>query len=67
MTEPRVVRLETQVETVMDQVQAILTKIDKLDERIRSLERYVWTAVGVVAFLQFAAPYIMKFFSGASQ
>lgn len=51
----------------MDQVQAILTKIDKLDERIRSLERYVWTAVGVVAFLQFAAPYIMKFFSGASQ
>lgn len=50
----------------MDQMEIILTKIDKLDERVRSLERYVWAGVGVIGFLQFAAPYIAKLIGGGS-
>jgi hypothetical protein len=54
------------METVMDQMEAILTKIDKLDDRVRSLERYVWAAVAVIGFLQFAAPYISRFLGATS-
>lgn len=61
MTEPRVVKLETQMETVMDQIENMSTKIDKLDDRIRSLEKYLWIAFGCLGLLQFAAPFISKF------
>jgi predicted nucleic acid-binding Zn-ribbon protein len=58
MNEPRVVKLETQMETVMDQIEAMSSKIDKLDDRVRSLEKLIWVALGL---LQFLAPYISQF------
>lgn len=62
MTEPRVVKLETQMESVMDQIEAMSSKIDKLDDRIRSLEKYLWVAFGSLGLLQFFAPYLSQFF-----
>lgn len=61
MTEPRVVKLETQMETVMDQIEAILNKVEKLDDRVRSLEKLIWVALGCLGLLQFLAPYISQF------
>jgi hypothetical protein len=49
------------METVTDQVENILTKIDKLDDRVRNMEKYMWIAFGALGVLQFAAPYISKF------
>lgn len=54
------------METVMDQIETMSGKIDKLDERIRSLEKYIWIAFGSLGLLQFIAPYISKFV-GAGQ
>jgi len=48
------------METVVDQIETILTKIDKLDDRVRSLERYIYIAFGLLGALQFIAPYISK-------
>jgi hypothetical protein len=61
MNEPRVVKLETQMETVMDQIEAMSSKIDKLDDRVRSLEKLIWVALGCLGLLQFLAPYISQF------
>lgn len=52
------------METVMDQMQIMSSKIDKLDDRIRSLEKYIWIAFGSLGLLQFIAPYISKFVGG---
>lgn len=49
------------METVTDQIQTMLIKIDKLDDRIRNMEKYLWIAFGMLGVLQFAAPYINKF------
>lgn len=45
----------------MGQIDIILTKVEKLDERIRSLEKYIWIAFGAIGLLQFLAPIISKF------
>ncbi len=45
----------------MDQIETMSNKIDKLDERIRSLEKYLWVAFGSLGLLQFIAPYLSKF------
>ncbi len=46
----------------MDQIDTILTKVEKLDERIRSLEKYLWVGIGCLGLLQFVAPYLIKLF-----
>ncbi len=61
MSEPRVVKLETQMEIVVDQIETILTKVEKLDDRVRSLERLIYVALGCLGLLQFLAPYISQF------
>lgn len=48
------------METVTDQIETMLTKIDKLDDRVRNMEKYLWIAFGMLGVLQFAAPYISK-------
>lgn len=65
MTEPRVVKLETQMETVMNQIEAMSDKIDKLDDRVRSLERLIYAGVGCLGLLQLLAPFIGQFFGVA--
>lgn len=49
------------METMTSQVKDILTKIDKLDDRVRNMEKYLWIAFGSLGVLQLAAPYISKF------
>lgn len=46
----------------MEQVKVILTKIERLDDRIRSLEKYMWIAFGALGLLQFVLPFAFKFF-----
>lgn len=46
----------------MDQIETMSNKIDKLDDRIRSLEKYLWIAFGSLGLLQFIAPFVSKFF-----
>lgn len=48
------------MEIVVDQIETMSNKIDKLDDRIRSLERYIYIAFGLIGTLQFVAPYISK-------
>lgn len=53
------------METAMEQIEAMSTKIDKLDDRIRSLEKYLWVAFGCLGLLQFLAPYLSNLFGVA--
>lgn len=52
------------METVVDQIETMSSKIDKLDDRIRSLEKYIWIAFGALGLLQFIAPIVSKFVGG---
>lgn len=48
----------------MSTSEQILQRLDKLDERIIKVERYIWMAFGALAVLQFVFPFVKKLLIG---
>ena len=60
----RIATLETQVNNmslVRDEWrQIVLEKLNKVDERLRTVEKIVWTGVGIIVVVEFVIKTVVK-------
>ena len=60
----RIARLEQRMENVREWREEVIEMIQKLDERVRKLERFIWIAFGALAVLQFVSPMVLEKLNG---
>lgn len=60
----RLSRLEERMDNAQEQRTEMLELIQKLDDRVRKLERFIWIAFGALAVLQFVSPIVLEKLNG---